>query len=164
MPRLIFCFLICLVFGCGNGALSPEDEFLSQVMALTNLGKTELRNTEGALVGINVSVDVINTGPVLIEEPFILTWRLRFANGDVLALAKHRFGERSFGVGERRRVHLVLTFAPRMDLDGIQDAATFEFESTESSAAMAGAGVLTMSSGPPCSTWTYMRHERLLKG
>ncbi|MBT4139688.1 MAG: hypothetical protein HOE48_17345 [Candidatus Latescibacteria bacterium] len=164
MSRFVFSLLICALLGCGNGAISPEDEFLSQVMALTNLGKTELRNADGLIVGVDVSVDVINTAPVSIEAPFVMTWRLRLANGDVLALANHRFGEDAFGVSERRRVHLVLAFPARVDLEGIQDAATFEFESTESSAAIAGAGVLTMSSGPPCNTWTYMRQGRLLKG
>jgi len=161
---MMFILWMGLVFGCGDAGLSPEDEFLSDAMALTNVGKTEIRNTQGEITGVRVSVDVINTAPVSIEAPFVMTWWLRLANGDLLAKQTYRFAGRSFGVSERRRVQFVLEFPARLDIEGVQDAATFEFEVTQSSAAIAGAGVLTMSSGGPCNTWTYMRHGRLLKG
>lgn len=164
MFRLVLCFLMCAMFGCGNGGLSPDDEFLSQSMALTNLGKLEVRNEERQITGVRISVDVINTAPVSIDAPFVMTWWLRLANGDLLATATHRFAGRPFGVSERQRVQLMLTFSARADLIGVQDAATFQFETTVSSAAMAGAEVLTMSSGGPCNTWTYMRQGWLLKG
>ncbi|MFT5365706.1 MAG: hypothetical protein ACI8V2_000647 [Candidatus Latescibacterota bacterium] len=166
MQKFIVLLFVCGVLGCGNGALSPEDEFLSQAMALTNVGKTEVRNGEGEITGLRVSVDVINTAPVPIEAPFVMKWWLRLPNGDLLATTTYRFTGRPFGVGERQRIQLVLEFPARVDLTDVQDAATFEFEfeTTVSSAAMAGAGVLTMSSGGPCKTWTYMRHGRLVKG
>ena len=162
--KFVFCLLLCLMVGCGDAGLSPEDEFLSDAMALTNVGKTEERNAQGEITGMRVAVDVINTAPVAIEAPFVMTWWLRLANGDLLATATYRFAGRPFGVSERRRVQFVLTFPARSDMVGVQDAATFEFETTQSSAAMAGAGVLTMSSGGPCKTCTYMRHGWLLKG
>lgn len=162
--KLVFCVLLCLVVGCGDAGISPEDEFLSDAMALTNVGKTEVRNAQGEITGMRVSVDVINTAPVAIEAPFVMTWWLRLSNGDLLATATYRFSGRPFSVSERRRVQFVLAFPARADMMGVQDAATFEFETTMSSAAMAGAGVLTMSSGGPCNTCTYIRHGRLLKG
>ena len=164
MLRLVLCFVLCALLGCGDGGLSPEDEFLSQAMALTNVGKLEVRDEEGQITGVRISVDVINTAPVPIDALFVMTWWLRLPNGDLLATATHRFAGRPFGSSERQRVQLMLTFPARADLTGVQDAATFQFETTVSSAAMAGAGVLTMSSGGPCKTWTYMRQDWLLKG
>jgi len=158
MNWFVIGLVVCLGLGCGDGGLSPEDEFLSQSMALTNVGKLEIRNNQGEITGLRVSVDVVNTAPVPIEEPFVMTWWLRFPNGDLLDTTTHRFGGRTFAVGERQRIVLTFEFAARVDLTGVQDAVTFEFERTASSAAMAGAGVLTMSSGGPCNTWTYIRH------
>lgn len=157
MIRFVLGLLLCVCVGCGDGGLSPEDEFLSHSMALTNVGKLEVRNAQGEITGLRVSVDVVNTAPVPIEEPFVMTWWLRLPNGDLLDTATHRFGGRTFAVGESQRIVLTFDFPARADLTGIQDAATFEFERTQSSAAIAGAGVLTMSSGGPCNTWTYIR-------
>ncbi|MGA1196614.1 MAG: hypothetical protein ACO36I_08975 [Candidatus Latescibacterota bacterium] len=155
-PKGLLCVMFVLwmglVFGCGDAGLSPEDEFLSDAMALTNVGKTEIRNDQGEITGVRVSVDVINTAPVPIEAPFVMTWWLRLSNGDLLAKQTYRFDGHAFGVSERRRVQFVLEFPARADVRGVQDAATFEFEVTQSSAAIAGAGVLTMSSGGPCNT------------
>lgn len=157
MVRYLVFFVLCVMVSCGDTGLSPEDEFLSDSMALTNLLKTEIRNANGAITGVRISVAVVNTAPVSVESPFIMTWYLRLPNGDQLATATHLFSGRPFGVGESRQVQLVLEFPARADLVGVQDAATFEFERAQSSAAMAGAGVLTMSSGGPCNTCTYMR-------
>jgi hypothetical protein len=161
MPKLVLCFFCAWMVGCGNGALSPDDEFLTQAIALTNLGKMEVRNSQGEVTSLSISVDVVNTAPVAIDGAFVMTWWLRQSGGDLLAKTTYRFGDRPFGVGERQRIHVILTFPARPDLAGVQDAVTFEFEKAKSAAAMAGAGVLVMSSGGPCRTWTYMRHERL---
>jgi len=164
MPKFFLGLFVSVLLGCGNGALSPDDEFLSQSMALTNVGKIDVRNAQGEITGLRVSVDVINTAPVAIDAPFVMTWWLRLPGGDLLASTEHRFSGRPFGVSERQRIQLELAFPARQDLSGVQDAVTFEFDTTESSAAIALAGVLITSSGGPCNTCTYMRHGRWLKG
>lgn len=117
---------IALILGCGNTAVSPDDDALSQVMALSNVSKTPIHQTDGAITGLTISADVINTGPVPIDQPFFMTWRLREGTA-TLSTATHRFSG-TFDRAERRRITLTLNFPARPSLSGIQDVVTFEFD------------------------------------
>ncbi len=123
-------WLIWLVVfaGCSNNAVSPEDESLSQVMSLSSLSKSSLVDAQGAVVGMTVSVDVINTGPVSIDRAFVMTWKLRDSQNAALATTTHRFAGQPFQPAERRRVILTMSFAARPNLSGVQDVVTFAFE------------------------------------
>ena len=118
--------LVAMFFGCGNNAVSHEDDVLSDVMALSSVSKAPIHQADGAIVGLTISVDVINTGPVPIEQAFVMTWRLRDGN-NTLSVATHRFSG-IFGRAERKRVVLTLNFPARSDLSGIQDVVTFAFD------------------------------------
>lgn len=124
--RTWIAMLVAMLLGCGNAAVSPDDDVLSQVMALSNVNKAPITQTDGSIVGLTVSADVINTGPVPIEQAFVMTWRLREGNA-TLSAATHRFSG-IFDRSERRRVVLTLNFPARPNLSGVQDVVTFEFD------------------------------------
>lgn len=155
MKRLVVCIVILM--GCGGDPVSPEAEALSSFMSIANVSRDPIYNADGDIVGVMLSAEVVNTGPLPVVSPFIMTWRLR-ANNDEIARGTHRFAE--FGSGQAQRVVLTLSFDARGSLSGVQDVVTFDFEDPQSvilisqrnSAAMAGAGVFLTSSGGPWST------------
>ena len=157
MKGLITCFLFFI--GCGGDPVSPEAEALSAFMSIANVSREPIENAGGEIVGVTLSADVIHTGPIPVISPFIMTWRLRDSGNGEIARMTHRFTQ--FAVGQAQRVVLTMSFSARSSLSGVQDVVTFDFEDPQStrltsqrnSAAMAGAGVFTTSSGGPCNTW-----------
>ena len=85
MKRSVLLSWILLVWGCGSSPVSLETEILSQVLSIGNLNKLEVRDSGDAntIVGLNIQVDVINIGGVVINVPFFMTWRLRGEDGSV---------------------------------------------------------------------------------
>jgi len=117
------------LWGCGSSTVSPEDETLSQILALTNVGRQPQLNDAGAVTGVHITVDVVNIGLVSVTEPFVMTWRLRDAGGETVATATRRFDDLPFRPAEQRALTLILTFAARPDITGVQDVVTFAFVS-----------------------------------
>ncbi len=131
MRCLVLCWiaLLALCFawiGCGGDPISPETEALSDFMSIANVRREAIHNAAGDIVGVDLSAEVVNTGPVPIISPFILTWRLRGSDRGEIARATHWFS--GFGAGEVRGIVLTMTFAPRANLAGVQDVVTFDFE------------------------------------
>jgi len=159
MKWLVLCWII--LAGCGGGPISPETQTLSAFMSIANVSRDPVFNPSGEIIGVNLSAEVINTGPIPIGSPFVMTWRLRSANNSEIARVTHRFAR--FDAGETQRVLLAMTFDARSSLSGVRDAVTFDFEDPQSeilisqrnSAAIAGAGVFLTSSGGPCNTCVY---------
>lgn len=118
--------IVCLLLGCGGVPISPENELLSDFMSIANVRREPIHNTDGDIVGVNISADVVNTGPVPIISPFIMTWRLRGPNRAEISRATHRFSR--FEAGQVQEIALTMAFAPRPNLSGVQDAVTFDFE------------------------------------
>lgn len=128
LEMLLWAIALTVFFaGCGSTPVSPEDDVLSQAMALSGVNRSPVTDGTGAVVGVTISADVINTGPVPITQAFVMTWRL-LASGSTLATGTYRFSGQAFESGERRHVALTLHFPARSDLSGIQDAVTFAFE------------------------------------
>ena len=122
-----YLFLSCLVLlACGSVPVSPETEVLSNFMSIANVRRERVHNAAGDITGINLSAEVINTGPVPIISPVIMTWKLRDPNREEIARATHRFAK--FEAGQAQTIALTLTFAPRANLLGVQDVVTFDFE------------------------------------
>ena len=122
-----YLFLSCLVLlACGSVPVSPETEVLSNFMSIANVRRELVHNATGDITGINLSAEVVNTGPVPIISPVIMTWKLRDPNREEIARATHRFAK--FEAGQAQAIALTLTFAPRANLLGVQDVVTFDFE------------------------------------
>ena len=118
--------IICLLLGCGSVPISPENELLSDFMSIANVHREPIHNAAGDIVGVNILADVVNTGPVPIISPFIMTWKLRAPNRAEIARATHRFT--GFDAGQVQKIALTLAFAPRSNLLGVQNVVTFDFE------------------------------------
>lgn len=118
--------IICLLLGCGSVPISPENELLSDFMSITNVRRQPVHNPAGNIVGVIILADVVNTGPVPIISPFIMTWKLRTADSEEIAHATHRFSR--FDAGQVQRIALTIEFAPRSSLSGVQNVVTFYFE------------------------------------
>ena len=119
--------LCCLVLlGCGGDPISPETDVLSNFMSIANVRRDPIHNATGDITGIALSAEIINTGPVPIISPVIMTWKLRAPNGEEIARATHRFAQ--FDAGQAQDIALTMTFAPRVDLSGVRDVVTFDFE------------------------------------
>lgn len=120
-------FLCCLVLlGCGGDPISPETDVLSNFMSIANVRRAPIHDATGDVTGIDLSAEIINTGPVPIVSPVIMTWKLRGPNGEEIARATHRFAK--FDAGQAQGIALTLTFAPRANLSGVRDVVTFDFE------------------------------------
>lgn len=120
-------FLCCLVLlGCGGDPISPETDVLSNFMSIANVRRDPVHNVAGDIIGIDLSAEIINTGPVPIISPVIMTWKLRGPNSEEIARATHRFAK--FDAGQAQGIALTMTFAPRENLLGVQDVVTFDFE------------------------------------
>lgn len=117
---------VCLLLGCGGVPISPENEILSDFMSIASVHRDPIHNAAGEIVGVNITAEVINTGPVPIISPFIMTWQLRAANSTEIARTTHRFSR--FDAGQAQKIALTLTFAPRSSLSGVQNVVTFDFE------------------------------------
>ncbi|MCY3681263.1 MAG: hypothetical protein OXH16_07690 [Gemmatimonadetes bacterium] len=122
MRWLIACFLL----GCGGVPVSPENELLSDFMSIANVHREPIHNATGDIVGVNIRAEVVNTGPVPIISPFIMTWKLRISDSEEIARATHRFT--SFEAGQVQRISLNMSFAPRSNLSDVQNVVTFDFE------------------------------------
>ena len=118
--------IVCLLIGCGSVPISPENEMLSNFMSITNVRRTPIHNSADNIVGVIILADVVNTGPVPIISPFIMTWKLRTTDNEEIARATHRFTR--FEAGQVQRIALTMTFAPRTSLSGAQNVVTFVFE------------------------------------
>lgn len=122
-----YLFLCCLVLlGCGGDPISPETDVLSNFMSIANVRRDPIHNAMGEITGIDLSAEIINTGPVPIISPVIMTWKLRGPNSEEIARATHRFAK--FDAGQAQGITLTMTFAPRPNLSGVQDVVTFDFE------------------------------------
>ena len=118
--------IVCLLLGCGGVPISPENELLSDFMSIANVHRQPIHNAAGDIVGINIQAEVVNTGPVPIISPFILTWKLRTTDSEEIARTTHRFTR--FEAGQVQRISLNMSFAPRSNLSGVQNVVTFDFE------------------------------------
>ena len=118
--------IVCLLLGCGSVPISPENEILSDFMSITNVRRRPIHNPAGNIVGVIILADVVNTGPVPIISPFIMTWKLRTADSEEIARATHRFSR--FDAGQVQRIALTMEFAPRSSLSDVQNVVTFYFE------------------------------------
>ena len=118
--------IVCLLLGCGGVPISPENEILSDFMSIANVHREPTHNAAGDIVGVNISADVVNTGPVPIISPFIMTWKLRTADSKEIARATHRFSR--FDAGQVQEIALTLAFTPRSSLSDVQNVVTFDFE------------------------------------
>ena len=118
--------IVCLLLGCGSVPISPENELLSDFMSIANVHREPIHNAAGDIVGVNIQAEVVNTGPVPIISPFIMTWRLRGPNRAEIARATHRFTR--FDAGQMQKIALNMSFAPRSSLSGVQNVVTFDFE------------------------------------
>ncbi len=95
-------------------------------MSIANVHREPTHNAAGDIVGVNISADVVNTGPVPIISPFIMTWKLRTADSEEIARATHRFSR--FDAGQVQEIALILAFTPRSSLSDVQNVVTFDFE------------------------------------
>ena len=118
--------IVCLLLGCGSVPISPEDELLSDFMSIANVHRVPIHNPAGDMVGVIIRAEVVNTGPVPIISPFIMTWKLRTADSEEIARATHRFTR--FEAGEAQRIALTMAFAPHSNLSDVQNVVTFHFE------------------------------------
>ena len=118
--------IVCLLLGCGGVPISPENEILSDFMSIANVHREPIHNAAGDIVGVNILAEVVNTGPVPIISPFIMTWKLRTADSEEIARAAHRFSR--FEAGQVQEITLNLAFAPRSNLSNVQNVVTFDFE------------------------------------
>ena len=118
--------LVCLLLGCGGVPISPENDLLSDFMSIANVHREPIHNAAGDIVGVNILAEVVNTGPVPIISPFIMTWKLRISDSEEIARATHRFTR--FEAGQVQRISLNMSFAPRSNLSGVQNVVTFDFE------------------------------------
>ena len=125
MKIMLVGLLFFVLFGCGGDPVSPEAEALSAVMSIANVSREPVLNANGDIVGVNLSAEIVNTGPVPIISPVVMTWRLRVSN-DEIARTTHRFT--GFGIAQVQGVALTLTFEARSSLSGVQDVVTFDFE------------------------------------
>ena len=117
---------VCLLLGCGGVPISPENELLSDFMSIANVNRDPIHNAAGDIVGVNILADVVNTGPVPIISPFIMTWKLRTADSAEIARTTHRFSR--FEAGQVQKIALTMAFAPRSSLSDVQNVVTFDFE------------------------------------
>ncbi|MCY3869754.1 MAG: hypothetical protein OXG87_09365 [Gemmatimonadetes bacterium] len=118
--------IACLLLGCGGVPISPENDLLSDFMSIANVHREPTYNATGDIVGVNILADVVNTGPVPIISPFIMTWKLQTANSEEIARTTHRFSR--FDAGQVQKIALTMEFAPRSNLSGVQNVVTFDFE------------------------------------
>ena len=118
--------IVCLLLGCGGVPISPENEILSDFMSIANVHREPIHNAAGDIVGVNILAEVVNTGPVPIISPFIMTWKLRTVDSEEIARAAHRFSR--FEAGQVQEITLNLAFAPRSNLSDVQNVVTFDFE------------------------------------
>ena len=118
--------IVCLLLGCGSVPISPENELLSNFMSITNVRRVPVHNPAGDIMGVIILADVVNTGPVPIISPFIMTWKLRSADSKEIARATHRFSR--FDAGQVQKISLPMEFAPRSNLSDVQNVVTFYFE------------------------------------
>lgn len=118
--------VVCLLLGCGGVPVSPETEILSDFMSIANVRRDPIHNAAGDIVGVNITADVVNTGPVPIISPFIMTWKLRTTDSEEIARVTHRFSR--FDAGQVQKISLTLAFAPRSNLSAVQNVVTFDFE------------------------------------
>ena len=118
--------IVCLLLGCGGVPISPENEILSDFMSIANVHREPIHNAAGDIVGVNILAEVVNTGPVPIISPFIMTWKLRTADSEEIARTTHRFSR--FDAGQVQKIALTMEFAPRSNLSGVQNVVTFDFE------------------------------------
>ena len=95
-------------------------------MSIANVHREPVQNAVGDIVGVNILAEVVNTGPVSITSPFIMTWKLRTADSKEIARATHRFSR--FDAGQVQKIALTLAFAPRSNLSDVQNVVTFDFE------------------------------------
>ena len=117
---------VCLLIGCGGVPISPENELLSDFMSIANVHRDPIHNSAGDIVGVNILADVVNTGPVPIISPFIMTWKLRTADSEEVARATHRFAR--FEAGQVQKIALTMACTPRSNLSDLQNVVTFDFE------------------------------------
>jgi len=92
----------------------------------SNVHREPIHNSAGDIVGVNILAEVVNTGPVPIISPFIMTWKLRTANSEEIARTTHRFSR--FDAGQVQKIALTMEFAPRSNLSNVQNVVTFDFE------------------------------------
>ena len=118
--------IACLLLGCGGVPVSPENELLSDFMSIANVHREPIHNATGDIVGVNIRAEVVNTGPVPVISPFIMTWKLRISDSEEIARATHRFTR--FEAGQVQRISLNMSFAPRSNLSDVQNVVTFDFE------------------------------------
>ena len=116
-------------------------------MSIANVHREPVHNADGDIVGVNISADVVNTGPVPIISPFIMTWRLRTADSEEIARATHRFTQ--FDAGQVQKIALTMAFAPRSSLSGVQNVVTFDFEESRGGFQTARTSQLTTDSPLP---------------
>lgn len=95
-------------------------------MSIANVHRDPVHNPAGDIVGVNILADVVNTGPVPIISPFIMTWKLRTADSAEIARTTHRFSR--FEAGQVQKVALSMAFDPRSSLSDVQNVVTFDFE------------------------------------
>ena len=95
-------------------------------MSIANVHREPIHNAAGDIVGVNISADVVNTGPIPIISPFIMTWKLRTANSEEIARTTHRFSR--FEAGQVQKIALTMEFTPRSNLSNVQNVVTFDFE------------------------------------
>lgn len=118
--------IACLLLGCGGVPISPENDLLSDFMSIANVHRRPTYNADGDIVGVIIQAEVVNTGPVPIISPFIMTWKLRTADSEEIARTTHRFTR--FEAGQVQRIVLTIAFAPRSNLSDVQNVVTFDFE------------------------------------
>ena len=94
-------------------------------MSIANVHRDPIHNAAGDIVGVNILAEVVNTGPVPIISPFIMTWKLRTADNQEIARTTHRFTR--FDAGQVQKIALTMAFAPRSNLSGVQNVVTFDF-------------------------------------
>ena len=71
------------------------------------------------------NVVVINTGPIVIDVPFVMRWALRNAQGHELASGQKAMPA-NMAPGAQRQGSLTLTFPAVPSLGGYQDVVTFD--------------------------------------
>ena len=122
--RWLFCLLFPVIWGCESNPASQANEDLSRVLAISQLSKVSVPG-DGGIVGVVINVVVINTGPIVIDVPFVMRWALRNAQGHELASGQKAMPA-NMAPGAQRQVSLTLTFPAVPSLGGYQDVVTFD--------------------------------------
>ena len=127
MQRAVSIVALVVLWSCGPSTVSPDSEDLSALLSIGNLVKLPIQNpnAEGSIIGLEVSVDIINTGVITIDVPFTVTWSLLDGEGRIFGTATNRI-DRNLASGDRERVTLSLSFPPTPSLSGFQDAVIFD--------------------------------------